>query len=98
MRSWLRRWQRADAELRPRLDALLAGQPHLCGPTVARTVWTSLGGDDVLVAGSSNPVRDLDLAPVTAEGTEATLDKWNSADDGPEQDENCSGCPTSARV
>ena len=24
--------------------------------------------------------------------------QWNIADDGPEQDENCSGCPTSARV
>ena len=36
----------------------------LTGLTAARTLWKSLSGDDVLVVGASNPIRDLDLAPV----------------------------------
>jgi 2-succinyl-5-enolpyruvyl-6-hydroxy-3-cyclohexene-1-carboxylate synthase len=63
--SWLRRWLAADAALRPALDRLLDGQQTLTGPALARAIWTSLGDLDVLVAGSSNPIRDLDLAPIT---------------------------------
>jgi 2-succinyl-5-enolpyruvyl-6-hydroxy-3-cyclohexene-1-carboxylate synthase len=33
---------------------------------LAATVWTALGADGVLFAGSSSPVRDLDLAPVSS--------------------------------
>lgn len=63
--DWLRRWQQADAELGHRLDRLLAEQDRLSGPAVARTLWAGLTGADVLFAGSSNPIRDLDLAART---------------------------------
>jgi 2-succinyl-5-enolpyruvyl-6-hydroxy-3-cyclohexene-1-carboxylate synthase len=33
---------------------------------VARAVWLKLTEQDTLVAGSSNPIRDLDLAPITS--------------------------------
>lgn len=63
-RTWLDRWRRADERLRPRIEDLI-GRPtasgRLSGPLVAQTVWRSLGRDDALVAGSSNPIRDLDL-------------------------------------
>ena len=63
--SWLGRWMAADTALRAALDQLLNGQPALTGPELARAVWTALGDRDVLLAGSSNPIRDLDLAPIT---------------------------------
>jgi 2-succinyl-5-enolpyruvyl-6-hydroxy-3-cyclohexene-1-carboxylate synthase len=52
--------------VRDRLDALLARQPYLTGPGLASSLWTALGADDVLFAGSSSPIRDLDLAPINA--------------------------------
>jgi 2-succinyl-5-enolpyruvyl-6-hydroxy-3-cyclohexene-1-carboxylate synthase len=39
----------------------------LTGPAVAARLWSCLGSADTLVAGSSNPIRDLDLAPITAD-------------------------------
>lgn len=62
--GWLQRWQHADAALRPGIAELIhhpAG-PSLTGPQVADLLWTQLTSDDVVVAGSSSPIRDLDLA------------------------------------
>ena len=64
--GWLARWRQADAELRQRLEALLAGLGYFSGPVLAAGLWTALGERDVVFVGSSSPVRDLDLAPVTA--------------------------------
>jgi 2-succinyl-5-enolpyruvyl-6-hydroxy-3-cyclohexene-1-carboxylate synthase len=64
--EWLARWRQADADVRQRLDALLAGLPYFSGPVLAAGLWTALGERDVVFVGSSSPVRDLDLAPVTA--------------------------------
>lgn len=58
--AWTSAWQHRDAELSRRLDALLAGDWH--GPAVAAVVNGHVTGD--LMVGSSNPVRDLDLAPL----------------------------------
>lgn len=63
--DWLPRWCQADRSVRSELDFLLAGQPFLSGPQLAGSLWTACSADDVLVAGSSSPIRDLDLAPVT---------------------------------
>jgi len=62
--DWFEMWRNADRTVRERLDALLGTQPYFTGPALAATVWSSLGADDVLFAGSSSPVRDLDLAPI----------------------------------
>jgi len=64
--DWLARWQSADAELRQRLDALLSGLAYFSGPVLAEGLWTAMGEQDVVFVGSSSPVRDLDLAPITA--------------------------------
>ena len=64
--AWFARWRRAEEETRERLDRLLAASDVLTGPEVAAVVLAALGPADVLVVGSSNPVRDLDLAPVGA--------------------------------
>jgi 2-succinyl-5-enolpyruvyl-6-hydroxy-3-cyclohexene-1-carboxylate synthase len=63
-RGWFEAWQEADMTVRRRLDALLATQPYFTGPALAATVWAALGDGDVLFAGSSSPIRDLDLAPI----------------------------------
>ena len=63
--AWLAAWRQADISVRGRLDALLAAQPYFTGPALAATVWAALGAGDALFAGSSSPIRDLDLAPIT---------------------------------
>ncbi|ADB35312.1 2-succinyl-6-hydroxy-2,4-cyclohexadiene-1- carboxylic acid synthase/2-oxoglutarate decarboxylase [Kribbella flavida DSM 17836] len=60
--DWLARWQHADQLARPAIDKVLAGQ--LTGPGIAAVVGEAVGADGMLVVASSNPVRDLDLAPV----------------------------------
>jgi 2-succinyl-5-enolpyruvyl-6-hydroxy-3-cyclohexene-1-carboxylate synthase len=64
--GWLARWQQADAELRRSLEALLGGLAYFSGPVLAAGLWTALDSQDVVFVGSSSPVRDLDLAPITA--------------------------------
>ncbi|MFF0265250.1 2-succinyl-5-enolpyruvyl-6-hydroxy-3-cyclohexene-1-carboxylic-acid synthase [Kribbella sp. NPDC004536] len=60
--DWLARWQDADQAARPAIDKVLAD--GLSGPRVAALVGEAAGADGMLVVASSNPVRDLDLAPV----------------------------------
>ncbi|NVN00351.1 2-succinyl-5-enolpyruvyl-6-hydroxy-3-cyclohexene-1-carboxylic-acid synthase, partial [Arthrobacter sp. SDTb3-6] len=69
--GWLAAWQDAARTAEQRLDAVLAETARpgtLSGPAVARQVWKRFQqdpGQDLghnLVLGSSNPVRDVDLA------------------------------------
>lgn len=60
--DWLERWQHADQLARPVIDKVLAD--GLNGPRIAAIVGEAVGADGMLVVASSNPVRDLDLAPV----------------------------------
>jgi 2-succinyl-5-enolpyruvyl-6-hydroxy-3-cyclohexene-1-carboxylate synthase len=60
--DWLARWQRVDELVLPAIRKVLAD--GLTGPAVAAIVGEAIGADGMLVVGSSNPVRDLDLAPV----------------------------------
>jgi 2-succinyl-5-enolpyruvyl-6-hydroxy-3-cyclohexene-1-carboxylate synthase len=64
--NWFQAWHEADRMVRERLEDLLAAQPYFTGPALAAAVWAALGADDPLFVGSSNPIRDLDLAPVTS--------------------------------
>jgi 2-succinyl-5-enolpyruvyl-6-hydroxy-3-cyclohexene-1-carboxylate synthase len=65
-RGWFEAWHEADFVVRERLDDLLAAQPYFTGPALAAAVWAALDADDALFAGSSNPIRDLDLAPINS--------------------------------
>jgi 2-succinyl-5-enolpyruvyl-6-hydroxy-3-cyclohexene-1-carboxylate synthase len=60
--NWLDKWQQADQSARPAIEKVLADT--LSGPRVAAIVGEAVGADGMLVVASSNPVRDLDLAPV----------------------------------
>lgn len=60
--DWFSRWQQLDEQARPALDKVLSD--GLPGPAIAAIVGEAVGADGMLVVASSNPVRDLDLAPV----------------------------------
>jgi 2-succinyl-5-enolpyruvyl-6-hydroxy-3-cyclohexene-1-carboxylate synthase len=62
--AFLERWRAAGAQAARVLDDMTCDDAVLGGPTalsVARAVAGVLGPDDLLVVGSSNPVRDLEL-------------------------------------
>jgi 2-succinyl-5-enolpyruvyl-6-hydroxy-3-cyclohexene-1-carboxylate synthase len=62
--AFLERWRAAGAQASRVLDEVSCDDAVLGGPTalsVARAVAGVLGPDDLLVVGSSNPVRDLEL-------------------------------------
>jgi 2-succinyl-5-enolpyruvyl-6-hydroxy-3-cyclohexene-1-carboxylate synthase len=61
--DWLERWRRADDVAGAAVAKVLAEGP-LTGPAVAALLAEAIGADDMLVVGSSNAIRDLDLAPV----------------------------------
>ncbi|MEU4190767.1 2-succinyl-5-enolpyruvyl-6-hydroxy-3-cyclohexene-1-carboxylic-acid synthase [Kribbella sp. NPDC026611] len=60
--NWLDSWQQADQLARPAIDKLLTD--GLSGPRIAQLVGEAAGADGMLVVASSNPIRDLDLAPI----------------------------------
>jgi 2-succinyl-5-enolpyruvyl-6-hydroxy-3-cyclohexene-1-carboxylate synthase len=62
--AWLEAWQRADKAAGLAVDALLDAEPGSGAPgahQVARVVSAAVPPEGLLVVGSSNPVRDLDL-------------------------------------
>ncbi|HEY5821316.1 MAG TPA: 2-succinyl-5-enolpyruvyl-6-hydroxy-3-cyclohexene-1-carboxylic-acid synthase [Propionibacteriaceae bacterium] len=65
-RFWLEAWREADSRLGSVLTRLLEAQRVLTGPALAREVAAGLGAGDALFVGASNPIRDLDLAPIAA--------------------------------
>ncbi|MBT2585681.1 2-succinyl-5-enolpyruvyl-6-hydroxy-3-cyclohexene-1-carboxylic-acid synthase [Arthrobacter sp. ISL-95] len=58
--DWLDSWLLAGAAAQHGLDGVLAGEIHAKGPSVGATVWEHSRGQ--LVLGSSNGIRDVDLA------------------------------------
>jgi 2-succinyl-5-enolpyruvyl-6-hydroxy-3-cyclohexene-1-carboxylate synthase len=81
-RSWLEAWHEADVLVRERLDALLAAQPYFTGPALAAALWAALDAGDVLFAGSSSPIRDLDLSDITSEAPLVYANRGLSGIDG----------------
>ncbi|WP_020578418.1 2-succinyl-5-enolpyruvyl-6-hydroxy-3-cyclohexene-1-carboxylic-acid synthase [Actinopolymorpha alba] len=60
--EWLSAWLSADQCARGAIEEVLAREPGLTGLHVARDVAAAVPGGGLLFAGSSNPIRDLDLA------------------------------------
>jgi 2-succinyl-5-enolpyruvyl-6-hydroxy-3-cyclohexene-1-carboxylate synthase len=59
--GWLRRWRRADDQLASCVDELSATHPDALPLQVAATVAAAVPPGGLLVVGSSQPARDLDL-------------------------------------
>ncbi len=62
--AWAAEWSDADARVSSALDDLLADQGVFTGPALAAAVAASVPDGDVLVLGSSQPIRDADLSPL----------------------------------
>ena len=63
--AWLARWQQAGQATAGAIGSVLdaeAAAGRLTGPLIAREARAVTGPQDALVSGSSNPIRDLDLA------------------------------------
>lgn len=59
--DWLDAWRAADASARTAVDGFLAADPGLAPYEVARAVSAAVPPGGLLVVGSSNPIRDLDV-------------------------------------
>ncbi|MFY9636678.1 MAG: 2-succinyl-5-enolpyruvyl-6-hydroxy-3-cyclohexene-1-carboxylic-acid synthase [Cellulosimicrobium cellulans] len=69
--DWLDTWLLAGSAAQHALDAVLAAEPHATGPSAAALVWGSARGQ--LMLGSSNGIRDVDLAGLPASEPGATV-------------------------
>ncbi len=69
--AWLDAWVLAGAAAQHALDSVLAGTAEATGPAVGAQVWEHASGQ--LVLGSSNGIRDVDLAGVPPQEPRATV-------------------------
>jgi len=76
--GWMATWSGADRGLRARMDS----DPAWSGPGIAATVLKSLGEGDCLVLGASNPIRDADLAPISAHPPQVYANRGLAGIDG----------------
>ena len=79
--DWLAAWQSADGACGERVDAVLAAQEQLSGPRVAATV-AAAAGRGLWLLGSSNPIRDADLAPIRDQPGEVFANRGLAGIDG----------------
>jgi 2-succinyl-5-enolpyruvyl-6-hydroxy-3-cyclohexene-1-carboxylate synthase len=83
--SWLEAWAAAGKIASAAIDQVLdqeAGEGRLTGPLIAREVAAATRSGEVLFAGSSNPVRDLDLAARLEPGTRLLANRGLAGIDG----------------
>lgn len=59
--SWVEEWRRADRALAQKLDSFAATDPDAAPLRVAGEIAAAVTPEGLLVVGSSQPVRDLDL-------------------------------------
>jgi 2-succinyl-5-enolpyruvyl-6-hydroxy-3-cyclohexene-1-carboxylate synthase len=69
--AWLDAWLLAGAAAQHALDQVLSGETAASGPSVGALVWQHARGQ--LMLGSSNGIRDVDLAGQPAPGPQATV-------------------------
>lgn len=69
--AWLDAWLLAGASAQHTVDSVLAGSAAATGPSVGALVWQLSRGQ--LVLGSSNGIRDVDLAGAPAPELQATV-------------------------
>ncbi|MGM9473736.1 2-succinyl-5-enolpyruvyl-6-hydroxy-3-cyclohexene-1-carboxylic-acid synthase [Pseudarthrobacter sp. YS3] len=69
--AWLDKWLLAGSAAQHALDGVLAAEVDATGPAVGSLVWKHAGGQ--LMLGSSNGIRDVDLAGLPAAAPAATV-------------------------
>lgn len=78
--SWLGSWQRLDGELAGRMPEV--DSVELDGPAIAAVVAGAAASSHALVVGSSHPVRDLDLSPISGARTPTYANRGLAGIDG----------------
>jgi 2-succinyl-5-enolpyruvyl-6-hydroxy-3-cyclohexene-1-carboxylate synthase len=78
--EWSRAWQDADAAASAALDGVLADT--FSGPVVARDLVAAMPDDGLLVLGSSQPIRDVDLAATPREDIRVLANRGLAGIDG----------------
>jgi 2-succinyl-5-enolpyruvyl-6-hydroxy-3-cyclohexene-1-carboxylate synthase len=79
---WLDAWRRADAQRSAHVVESTTAAGQLTGPELARLVVAAVSADEVLCLGNSNPIRDADLAPLSAEPAVVYANRGLSGIDG----------------
>ncbi|MGZ4588082.1 MAG: 2-succinyl-5-enolpyruvyl-6-hydroxy-3-cyclohexene-1-carboxylic-acid synthase [Mycobacteriaceae bacterium] len=79
--EWVRGWLRASREVQARVSSVLAEGPPT-GLHVARVVADSLAEGDLLVLGSSNPVRDASYVGLPKAGVRVLANRGVAGIDG----------------
>lgn len=71
--GWMNEWRRADASFSEQLDELVAADGNAMPLRVAAEIAAAVVPESLLVVGSSQPVRDLDLMMATYPAGERRL-------------------------
>lgn len=80
--SWLEEWVSAGKTATAAIDALLDQEGRLTGQLIAREIAAATGPGELLVCGSSNPIRDLDLVARIPEDAEIVANRGLAGIDG----------------